>query len=178
MPVKYICDYCNKYEFENDDAALVRQKMLEHADTHRQPNLFADIEKFHEKFELSKLAKPGFLSQELMRFRIKFLQEELDEFCDAYVNQDLEKAFDALIDLTYVALGTAFLMGLPFNDGWKHVHNCNMQKVRAKLESDSKRKSTFDVVKPEGWQPPVLNHLIFDKCEKCGKHHEAEEFCE
>lgn len=178
MPIKYVCDFCNKFEFEHEDGALVRQAMLEHAKTHEKLDLFEDIQKFHSKFDLPALVKPGFLPHDLMSFRIKFIQEELDEFCDAYVNENLEKAFDALIDLTYVVLGTAYLMGLPFNDGWRHVHHCNMQKVRAKTINDSKRKHTSDVVKPEGWQAPVLKHLVYDKCEKCGSHHEPQEFCE
>lgn len=174
--VKFVCDFCNAYEFESDDGELVQQKVAEHSKTHEKLDLFEDIQKFHSKFDLPALSKPGFLVPELMKFRIKFLQEELDEFCDAYVDNDIEKAFDALIDLTYVALGTAHLMGLPFNDGWKHVHHCNMQKVRAKLESDSKRGSTFDVVKPEGWQPPNLSRFVYNKCKVCGGHHK--EFCE
>lgn len=178
MSVKFVCDYCNRYEFESDDGLLVQQKAAEHSKSHETVNLFKDIQKFHEKFELQKLDSPGFLSPELMMFRIKFIQEEFDELCEAYVDNDLEKAFDALIDLTYVVLGTSYLMGLPFNDGWTHVHNCNMQKIRAKLESDSKRKSTFDVIKPEGWQPPNLSSLVYRKCLLCGSHHNHKEFCE
>ena len=178
MPVRYVCDYCNKFEFESEDGQLVQQKMLEHTKTHRH-NLFEDIQEFHTKFELPPLDKPGFLSIELMRFRINFIREELQEFIDAwdsylfnenntaypeyYAHIHIEQAFDALIDLTYVTLGTAYLMGLPFNDGWKEVHHCNMQKVRAKIESDSKRGSTYDVVKPEGWQAPNLEKFIGDK---------------
>lgn len=68
--------------------------------------------------------------------------------------------FDALIDLAYVVLGTAHLQGFDFEEGWRRVHAANMSKVRARRKSDSKRKSKFDVVKPEGWQAPVLTDLI------------------
>jgi predicted HAD superfamily Cof-like phosphohydrolase len=45
-------------------------------------------------------------------------------------------------------------MGLPFDELWKQVHAANMRKVRAEVPSDSKRGSTFDVVKPPGWVSP------------------------
>lgn len=38
---------------------------------------------------------------------------------------------------------------------WGHVHQKNMEKVRAdESGSNSVRKSSWDVVKPEGWTPP------------------------
>lgn len=123
-------------------------------------NLFKDIEEFHNKFDLPRASKPALLSQEVLDFRIKFIEEELDEFIEACNNKNLELAFDALIDLTYVILGTAFIMGLPFNEGFKHVHECNLKKVRATCSSQSKRKSTLDVIKPEGWQAPNLSKFL------------------
>ncbi len=134
-------------------------------------NLFEAIEEFHKKFNLPTPEKPEFASPEIMKFRIKFMQEELDEFCEAYVNDNIEDAFDALIDLCYVVLGTSYFMGLPFNDGFKIVHHCNMRKVRAKVVEDSKRGTKFDVIKPEGWQPPDLKHLVYNMCLVCGKYH-------
>ena len=41
--------------------------------------------------------------------------------------------YDALIDLTYVAMGTAYMMGLPWQDLWDEVQRANMSKVRAKF---------------------------------------------
>jgi len=140
-------------------------------------NLFKDIIEFHEKFKLyPQQDKPHLLSKKLQTFRVKFLREELEEFIDAYLKKDLEGTFDALIDLTYVTLGTAYLMGLPFNAGWKAVHNCNMQKIRAKLESESKRKSTYDVIKPKDWQSPNLK-FIHNACLVCGEFHGENMLC-
>lgn len=124
--------------------------------------MFKDIKEFHKKFELEALEKPGFLNENHMDFRIKFMQEELNEFIDAYYEKDnLHDAFDALIDLTYVVLGTAYLMSLPFKEGWSLVHEANMKKRRATEKEQSKRNSTSDVVKPEGWVAPNLNKLIY-----------------
>ena len=124
-----------------------------------------DILAFHEKFKLEPLDKPGFLSEEQMQFRTNFLYEELEEFVLATKDGDLTKAFDALIDLQYVLLGTAHLMGLPFDEGWDIVQAANMKKVRAVRPEDSKRGSGFDVVKPEGWVAPdaALQALIMEE---------------
>lgn len=120
----------------------------------------ADIRAFHEKFKLGYNGSPRELEQELGSFRIKFMQEELDEYREAYVRGDLEKQFDALIDLVYVALGTAYLQGLPFQEGWRRVHLANMAKVRAKKKEESKRGSEYDIVKPPGWTAPTFTDLL------------------
>lgn len=121
------------------------------------PNHFRDIHLFHQKFGLLPVAaQPTALSAELSDFRVKFMQEELDEYRRAVASGDLEAQHDALIDLVYVAMGTAYLQRLPFNTGWDNVQLANMKKVRALRAGDSERGSTFDVVKPPGWQPP--NH--------------------
>ena len=115
-----------------------------------------DIHDFHQKFGLMSPDGPTSLDPELRAFRIKFMQEELDE----YVNSTtLEDQFDALIDLVYVALGTAYLHGFPFPEGWARVQAANMTKVRG-TKATSKRGSDFDVVKPPGWTPPVLTDLV------------------
>ena len=172
MSVKFVCDFCNAYEFENDNAELVQEMVYKHSLTHVKSNLVNDIEDFHSKFGLHPQEdRPHLLSNELQTFRVNFLQEELTEFQDAYDKGNLEGAFDALIDLVYVALGTAYLMDLPFNAGWQKVHYCNMQKVRTKIETDSKRNSSYDVIKPKDWKAPDLKELIHDKCLVCGGYH-------
>ena len=97
-----------------------------------------------------------------MGFRIIFLFEEMQELVDGFEADDLEEQFDALIDLVYVALGTAWMLGVPFGEGWSRVHRANMKKVRCDDEFDprSKRMHKFDVVKPEGWVSPDLSDLV------------------
>ena len=68
-----------------------------------------------------------------------------------------KKVLDALVDLVYVALGTAYLHGFgpqKFNEAWRRVHEKNMEKIRAPSADHSKRGSAFDVIKPAGWTPP------------------------
>lgn len=140
-------------------------------------DLFQDIKNFHEKFGLEYAGRPRVLPEELAKFRTGFMAEELAEYAfggdevdtnilvsivkeDLRPPKSLEDQFDALIDLVYVALGTAYLQGFDFNAGWKRVHEANMKKVRAATAVDSKRGSTYDVVKPDGWQAPDLKDLV------------------
>ena len=122
--------------------------------------LMDNIKDFHEKFQLPSAPIPSFLPPELLDFRVKFLQEELDEFIIAHRCKDLAGCLDALVDLVYVALGTAYLMNVPFNAAWDAVHTANMAKVRAERASDSKRSSSFDVIKPPGWTAPNITQVI------------------
>lgn len=117
-------------------------------------DMWDDIKEFHTKFLLPQEEIPNFANDEMMAFRVKFLREELQEFEDAFKGGDLQGGFDALIDLVYVAMGTAYIMNMPWDKGWEHVQRANMDKMRVKKAEDSKRSSTYDVVKPEGWIGP------------------------
>lgn len=122
--------------------------------------MMKDIRAFHDKFGLSQPGEPRMLDLEQSMFRVACLKEEVAEFEVAMAMGNTVEAFDALIDLVYFALGTAHIMNLPFEEGWKRVHEANMKKERAKRPSDSKRGSGYDVVKPAGWNAPVLDDLV------------------
>lgn len=126
---------------------------------------FEDVGQFHEKFKLPNttyhMPRQQQVPQDMMEFRAKFLQEELDEFNEGFAEGDHAKMFDALMDLVYVAMGTAHLQGYPWQRGWIEVQRANMAKVRAKADgSDSLRGSSYDVVKPEGWIAPDIAGLL------------------
>lgn len=189
--------FMNKARNPNSVEAKVVQQMMNQAalDAQKQfrtmldqmidlvpGQLFRDVVRFHDKFQLSPTENPTHeLPNDMVRFRAKFLLEELCEYMRAvglhlahdpeegriYVANnsmefDAENAFDGLIDLVYVALGTAFLHRFPFNDGWNRVQEANMAKVRASGADDSRstRKHSADIVKPTGWLPPVLSDLL------------------
>jgi predicted HAD superfamily Cof-like phosphohydrolase len=126
---------------------------------------FADVGAFHKKFGLpgrhEKLA-PHLLIPDVEEFRVGHMSEELREYVDACEAGDLAKAADALVDLIYVALGTAQMMHVPFDECWGEVQRANMAKVRATSADDprSKRAHRFDVVKPEGWKPPDIEGIL------------------
>lgn len=114
--------------------------------------MWQDIKDFHEKFGLKYDGPPRDLPVDLATFRLGFIFEELDELITAEKRAD---QLDALVDLTYVILGTAYLHGFDFQEAWNRVHAANMAKVRG----PSKRSEAFDVIKPEGWTAPVLDDL-------------------
>jgi len=127
-------------------------------------DMLRDVHDFHQKFGLvdAYASTPSINNKELMEFRAKFLVEEAEEFAEAIRENHLVKAFDALIDIVYVALGTALMMNVPWLKGWQAVHFANMQKVRVLRKEQSGRRSQYDVVKPSGWisPEPVLGALI------------------
>lgn len=123
-------------------------------------DMFEDVRQFQLKFGLEYAGPPRVLPMDLTAFRVGFLHEEFKEYCEASDDGDTERMLDALVDLVYVALGTAYQHGFDFNEAWRRVHVANMAKVRVERASDSKRGSTYDVVKPPGWKPPDLSDLV------------------
>lgn len=119
----------------------------------------ADVRDFHKRFGLLQHRELGHLSRRKLYERFEFLQEELNEFHKASERQDLEGQLDALIDLVYVAKGTAVMLGTPWHLHWKEVHRANMRKVRGITQ----RGHAVDVRKPEGWLPPD-HQLIMNLC--------------
>lgn len=148
-----------KGELVEDAGAALQafRTWLSHA---QNDGLFGMVSNFHRKFELQPTDGPSFPIDEIWKLKNIHMQEELDEIRAAAINGDLEQYFDGLIDLVYVALGAAYLAGLPFDEGFRRVHEANMKKVRAARPEDSKRGSAYDIVKPSGWEPPVLDDLL------------------
>lgn len=115
------------------------------------PDIFQDVADFHKRVIGQPPAEsPSLVSPKFVFERFKFMQEELDEFVTAAFDGDMVGAADGLADLVYVAVGTMYLMGLPFNDIWNAVQNANMRKVRGM----TKRGNVYDAAKPEGWVGP------------------------
>lgn len=128
-------------------------------------DLFADVGAFHRKFGLPHTDDehlPCLLPEDVWEFRLKFLREELQETIDAHAEGDLAKFFDGLMDLVYVALGTAHMAHLPWAEGWDEVQRANMAKERSSGAGDerSSRGHTLDVVKPAGWTPPDVEGVL------------------
>ena len=122
--------------------------------------MFNDVAAFHEKFQLPRRVAGLPISDELKLFRLSFLLEELQELSAAFNKEDLPEVLDALVDLVYVALGTAWLFNLPFEAAWGEVHKANMRKVPVTSASFSKRGSILDIGKPKDWvQPNIAQYL-------------------
>jgi predicted HAD superfamily Cof-like phosphohydrolase len=145
-----------------------------------------DVGQFHQKFRLHNTTfefagpPPEPITEDLVKFRLKFLEEELLEFARAFkfslpsppltgtselkIEVDHAQAFDALLDLVYVAMGTAHLLGYPWQEGWDEVQRANMTKMRAETAEQSQastgRGSTLDVIKPPDFKPPDIAKVL------------------
>ena len=92
--------------------------------------------------------------------RVQMMLEELRELAEAITIGDLEMAADSLVDLDYFLLGTAVMMGLPYDALFAEVHRANMDKVRVESATEGKRLNKLDCKKPEGWQPPNIARVL------------------
>ena len=130
---------------------------------------FSEVGRFHQKFGLPvvnevdrETVNPKLVPREVFEFRLRFLREELRELTQAYEDGDLEVIADSLVDLVYVALGTAHFHGLPWEELFAEVQRANLSKERAVSSEHSKRGSSLDVVKPAGWTPPQVGRILLE----------------
>lgn len=121
--------------------------------------MWMDILRFHKRFGIEGKSYEKHAARD-HNFRLGFLQEELEEYEKALDSDNKPEALDALVDLVYVAMGTAYMYNWNFAEAWDRVHAANMAKVRASSASDSKRNHENDIVKPPGWQAPNLEDLV------------------
>jgi NTP pyrophosphatase (non-canonical NTP hydrolase) len=118
-------------------------------------NVFRDLFNMHRQF--------GFHEQKFdkkaLLHRVEFLQEELDEIKDAIVNKDAGAVLDGLIDLVVVAIGTIDLCNADGEIAWERVMNANNAK-KVGFNKTRPNSDGVDLIKPEGWLPPVLDDLV------------------
>jgi len=149
--------------------------------TNQEFTPLTDIARFHEKFGLeqnnSKVAVASeqqpdgdMLDNWLSKNRDKMtieewelrhlrLADEAEEYAEAVEDEDDEETLDALVDIMYIALGTAYRRGWDFAEAWKRVHTANMEKQRGN-PTNSKYGSGFDIIKPQGWNGPDHSDLV------------------
>jgi predicted HAD superfamily Cof-like phosphohydrolase len=142
-----------------------------------------DVRQFHQK--LGHLngdgVAPRHLTRRKLAERANFLLEELCEFAAAagltmdadrennlvFVEdpdldpgtlrqQDLSLQADALVDLVYVAKGTADMLALPWKALWDDVQRANLAKVPGKTH----RGNAVDAAKPPGWEGPQTTAIL------------------
>lgn len=118
---------------------------------HSTHSMMRDVADFHELILNDPTNNtPTLLSAEYCTERTKFMYEELSEFIESAQDGNIVGVADALADIVYVALGTAYKMGLPWDEIWAAVQSANMRKVRG----TTKRGNKVDAAKPEGWVGP------------------------
>lgn len=111
--------------------------------------------------------------------RLKLISEELAELAEAFgyylYNEDDSKgvaaptlalvpcghtpnmveAYDAILDLLVVVIGTAVAMGLHIEPGWEEVHRSNMSKF-----IDGHRRDDGKWVKGPSYSPARLREIV------------------
>lgn len=168
------CDNCWELSSRIQGNPALAARILNETQSRTPSKEFQDVRDFHQKFELLCFDKPARLTQRKLKERIEFMQEELNEFIEGCGleygsanegehnvlydtgEQDLAGQADALVDLVYVALGTAVMLGLPWDWLWDDVQRANMAKVRGM----TKRGHAVDVTKPPGWQGPQTQRIL------------------
>lgn len=125
---------------------------------------FDDVGEFHRKMNLPVTSdrKPQLMTRATFTYRTNFLFEELREFIEAHNSGDIAGAFDALMDLAWIAMGTAHYLGVPWNEGWQEVVRANMEK-RPWVEGDPIKPRNvvgLEVVKPKGWREPDIAGVL------------------
>jgi len=123
---------------------------------------FEKVGELHEKFSFHVSDNSGNLpSTEVLLFRLRFLHEELGELIKAISDRDTVEIADALVDITYVAMGTAHFCNLPWEDLFNEVHRSNIQKEKATKEHPSKRGfGDNDLIKPLWWTKPDIAGIL------------------
>lgn len=130
-------------------------------------NIQNDVVKFMRKAEQAVPLRPIMPSVEVRKLRLSLIAEELSELAEAYGMQaslgfngefiftevrDADAceidAYDAVIDLLVVVVGTAVANGTLIKPGWDEVHASNMSKFidghkRADGKWINKGPSTF-----------------------------------
>ena len=90
------------------------------------------------------------------------IKEELEELEVAYSAGDNVETLDALIDILVVTIGAIHSAGFDGEAAWKEVMRTNFAKIDHETGKVRKREDG-KVLKPVGWQPPVLHPYLIKK---------------
>ena len=128
-------------------------------------NQVRDIREFQQKIAEKK---EGWLNGENtidiivegISLRKSLLQEEVDELSDAVAKNDQVEILDAVIDIIYIALGTAHECGVldKVSKAWDLVHKNNMTKLG--VDGKVVKNENGKVIKPNNYLPVDLKVLF------------------
>lgn len=89
----------------------------------------------------------------------RLIAEEVDELWTANAAGDPVACLDALVDIMVVTIGAMHSLGVDAEGAWQEVMRTNL----AKIDPDTgavRRREDGKILKPEGWQPPVLDSYV------------------
>jgi len=116
------------------------------------------VEKFTRTFGLPVATSPKLLEEDRVLLRSKWMREEIEELVLA---RSISEQADAAADIIYFALGIFVEMGVPGDEIFEIVHNCNMKKVTS--TGAIVKNEEGKVQKPLEWRSPEseIQQLLF-----------------
>ena len=115
---------------------------------------FDDVLEFQKTFGFRVRTRPDWPTEPELDLRLQLIREEYQELLLACEQRNLPDTADAIVDLIYVLLGMATVMGIDARPVWNEVHRANMSKVGGPKSPNGK------LLKPEGWQPPDIQKAL------------------
>lgn len=112
--------------------------------------------KDQEKFMLACDQTVGEVNYQQKQLYFKLIEEEFNELKVA--NSAVEE-LDALIDILVVTVGAIHSMGADGEGAWNEVMRTNFAKIDS-VTGKVRKRDDGKVLKPEGWQPPVLSAYL------------------
>jgi len=119
-------------------------------------DLRAMVEEFHRKYGAPVATAPTMTPVDERRFRADLMRAELAEYEAACEKDDMVEAYDALLDLLYVTIGSLVSHGFPLQEGFVEVHTSNMTKTAIKLAGTPRASKGASFRPPEPYLRRVL----------------------
>ena len=89
---------------------------------------------------------------------------EIKKHIDEYRNHtSIDEITAPLLAITARVKYIAKTLGITaelWNELWNDVQRANMSKIRATNANQSKRGSSYDIIKPHDWQPPKTQDIV------------------
>lgn len=131
----------------------VRQFMLAmDQDVRDSPTVITDTEKW-ERYTM--------LNEEFSEHKkaLAALKKAVEYHSKSETKDAMTELADSLVDIVYIAIGTALAYGFDFDELWRLVHENNLTKIDP--ETGLVLKTNGKVQKPEGFVPVDLRSSIY-----------------
>lgn len=107
--------------------------------------------------KINRAYEPRFLCEEDYNNAVTLMGLNLNKFIHHHYYGNIDGCTRSMSGLVSVCYSIASTMGINWTvwrEMWDDVQRANMSKVRATDASQSKRKTSLDVIKPVGWVGP------------------------
>ena len=119
--------------------------------------MIKEIYEFNKKVIGIDEPKTRLLNTSEREWLITALNEEIEELKTAWENESLIDSIDAILDLTYFAIGGLVRQGLKpsqIEACFNAIHHANMSKAKGVKQGRENFDGVGDAIKPEGWMSP------------------------